>query len=184
MLPSVQAAELAEQPIDSSDFLLFSIEYYQPRVLLRPHSTVNTWRLNTNINGKITCRVIPEEWSYLPFASTSFLFHSSLMAPMAINAPSFKRTSTTAEFEFPVAKKQNRGTWHHHKPTWNLESSRRFNAPCQDDKAIQSLLSRSIGLALDAVGFEAAESIALESFRAQVEECTSSFTRTESRRLR
>lgn len=106
------------------------------------------------------------------------------MAPMAIDAPSSKRTSTTAEFETSVAKKQNRGTWRHHKTTWNLESSRRFDAPCQDDEAIQSLLSRSIGLALDAVGFEAAEIIALESFRAQVEECTSSHRLAESGLLR
>lgn len=42
----------------------------------------------------------------------------------------------------------------------------------QDDEAVQSMLTRSIGLALEAVGFEAAAPEAIESFRLNVEECT------------
>lgn len=94
------------------------------------------------------------------------------MAPMAIDAPSLKRTSTAAELETPIAKKQNLGTLRHHKPTWDLNRSKKPEPPSQDGKSIQSLLTRSIALALDAVGFEAAEPVAMESFRAEVEECT------------
>lgn len=97
------------------------------------------------------------------------------MAPMAIeNPPSSKRTSSTAEFETSVAKRRNLGLLQHHKPIWDSNSSRRFDAPCQDGEVLQSLLTRSIGLALDAVGFEAAEPVAMESFRAEVEECMGS----------
>lgn len=93
------------------------------------------------------------------------------MAPMAVDGRSFKRTSTTAEFENSVAKKQNFGPLRHHKPSWDLSRSGRFETPCQDELAMQAMLTRSITLALDAVGFEAAESTAIESFRANVEEC-------------
>lgn len=42
---------------------------------------------------------------------------------------------------------------------------------------MQALLTRSITLALDAVGFQAAETTAIESFRTNVEECAISFQR-------
>lgn len=38
-------------------------------------------------------------------------------------------------------------------------------------EAVQSMLTRSIGLALEAVGFEAAAPDAMEAFRVDVEEC-------------
>lgn len=101
------------------------------------------------------------------------------MAPMAIEGLSYssKRTSTTAEFETPVAKKQNFGPLRHHKPSWDLNRSWRLETPCQDEEAMQALLTRSITLALDAVGFKAAETTAIESFRTNVEECAISFRR-------
>ena len=37
---------------------------------------------------------------------------------------------------------------------------------------MQFLLTRSIALALEAVGFESADPVAVESFRAETEECT------------
>lgn len=99
------------------------------------------------------------------------------MAPMAIDGHSSKRTSTTAEFETPVAKKQNFDHVRHHKISWDLSKSLRFETPCQDEEAMQALLTRSITLALDAVGFEAAETTAIESFRINVEECVIPFRR-------
>ena len=93
------------------------------------------------------------------------------MAPMAIDGHSFKRTSTSADFETPIAKKQNIGSLRHHKASWDLSRSKRRETSCQDDEVIQALLTRSITLALDAVGFEAAEPSAIESFRVHVEEC-------------
>lgn len=99
------------------------------------------------------------------------------MAPMAIDGHSFKRTSTTARFETPIAKKQNTGSLRHHKTSWDISRSKRLETSCQDDEAIQALLTRSITLALDAVGFGAAEPTAIESFRVNVEECAISFRR-------
>ena len=97
------------------------------------------------------------------------------MAPMAIDGHSSKRTSTTAEFETPVAKKQNIGRSRHHKPSWDPSRSRRLETPYQDEEAMQALLIRSITMALAVVGFEAAEPTAIESFRADVEECAIPF---------
>jgi hypothetical protein len=97
------------------------------------------------------------------------------MAPMAVsNFHHLKRTSSTAQLDDPAAKKLNRGPVRHHKPTWDLQWEQRRNAIVQDDEAIQSMLTRSIGLALEAVGFEAAAPEAVESFRGDVEECTKS----------
>ena len=83
-----------------------------------------------------------------------------------------KRTSTDAQFDIPFAKKQNRGGLRHHKPVWDLQRSARLAAPGQDEGKIQALLTRSLALALGAVGFAGAEPMAMETFRAAVEECT------------
>ena len=94
------------------------------------------------------------------------------MAPMALeDAIPIKRTSTVAEFDNPVAKKLHRESLRRHAPTWNLDHHRRQEAPCQDGEIVQHLLTRSVSLALAAVGFDAAEPRAMESFRAEVEEC-------------
>ena len=44
---------------------------------------------------------------------------------------------------------------------------------CADEIIIQSLLTRSVSLALEVVGFEFADPVAIESFRADVQECKS-----------
>lgn len=93
------------------------------------------------------------------------------MAPMAIDPPSLKRTSTTAELETPVAKKQNLGNLRHHQPTWDLNRLRKLDPPCLEEDLVHSLLTRAIALALNAVGFEAAEPLAIESFGAETQEC-------------
>lgn len=93
------------------------------------------------------------------------------MAPMAIDPPSLKRTSTTADLETPVAKKQNLGNLRHHQPTWDLTRLRKLDPPCLEEDLVHSLLTRSIALALNAVGFEAAEPLAIESFGAEAQEC-------------
>ena len=95
------------------------------------------------------------------------------MAPMALeDTHSVKRTSTEAEFDVPFAKKQHRGGLRHHKPGWDLQRPSRLAAPGPDGERIQALLTRSLALALEVVGFEGAEPMAIESFRAAVEECT------------
>lgn len=93
------------------------------------------------------------------------------MAPMAIDQPSLKRTSTTADFKTPLAKKQNLGNLRHHQPTWDLCRLRKLGSPCLEEELVHSLLTRSIALALNAVGFEAAEPLAIESFGAEAQEC-------------
>lgn len=93
------------------------------------------------------------------------------MAPMAIDLPSLKRTATTADLEPSVAKKQNLGHLRHHRPTWDLNRLRKLDPPCLEEDSVHSLLTRSIALALNAVGFEAAEPLAIESFGAEAHEC-------------
>ena len=77
----------------------------------------------------------------------------------------------TADLDAPPAKRQCSGLVHRHKLKWNLESSGPLFWLCQDEEITQSLLTRSISLALEAVGFVAADPVAIESFRAEVEEC-------------
>ena len=94
------------------------------------------------------------------------------MAPMAVHSNHYlKRTSSTAQFDEPPAKKLNRGPIRHHKAAWDLQREQRYNATILNDADAQSLLTRSIGLALEAVGFEAAAPDAVDSFRGDVEEC-------------
>ena len=94
------------------------------------------------------------------------------MAPMALEETlSAKRTSTVADFNTPCPKRPNLALRHHHAPRWNSHVLKKYELPVQDQDVVQSLLTRSIGLALDAVGFSGAEPIAIESFRAEVEEC-------------
>lgn len=90
------------------------------------------------------------------------------------NSHPLKRSSSIAQFDEPAAKKVNRGPVRHHKPLWDLQREQRRNAIIQDEEAVQSMLTRSIGLALEAVGFKAAAPEAIESFRGDVEACTRS----------
>ena len=96
------------------------------------------------------------------------------MAPTAVyqSLPT-KRSASSASFEpfgLPPHKKQNRGQIRHHRPNWDFQREQ-LKEPWQDTEAVQSMLTRSIGLALEAVGFEAAAPDAMEAFRLEVEEC-------------
>ena len=84
-----------------------------------------------------------------------------------------KRIASSGPFEpfgQPPNKKQNRGQLRHHQSKWDFQRDQ-FKEPWQDVEAIQSMLTRSIGLALEAIGFEAAAPDAIEAFRLEVEEC-------------
>ncbi|KAI4158362.1 MAG: hypothetical protein LQ342_007492 [Letrouitia transgressa] len=99
------------------------------------------------------------------------------MAPMALDdAHPLKRTSSTAEFDIPPSKKLNRGLKdHHHKLTWDFGGLHQSPAPLQDENLVHSILTRSICLALRAVGFDGAAPLVLESFCAEVEEYMNHF---------
>ena len=90
------------------------------------------------------------------------------MAPVSLEVPhSLKRTATDAGHHEPAPSKRRV----HHSIRWQQDTAGLSIATSQDDELIQSLLSRSIVLALEAVGFERADPVAIESFRAEVEEC-------------
>ncbi|MCJ1471437.1 hypothetical protein MMC13_000076 [Lambiella insularis] len=87
------------------------------------------------------------------------------MAPIESDeARPLKRTSTTAGFDAPIIALK------HHSLHWQQKDAGLRSGICQDDEVLQTLLRRSIMLALDAVGFENADPIAIESFQAEVEE--------------
>ena len=110
----------------------------------------------------------PTDRIYDPAAHT----RSALMAPMAVShSHPLKRTSSSASFDTPPAKKLNRGPIRHHKLIWDTQREQRLNSSWQNEESAQTLLTRSIGLALEAVGFKAADPDAIESFRGDVEEC-------------
>lgn len=93
------------------------------------------------------------------------------MAPMAVyqSLPA-KRPASFESIGVPPQKKQNRGHIRHHQLNWDFQREQ-LKEPWQDEDAVQSMLTRSIGLALEAVGFEAAAPDAIEAFRVDVEEC-------------
>lgn len=62
----------------------------------------------------------------------------------------------------------------HHSTNHRQEGAVESLAGSQDEAFFQAQLQRSISLALSAVGFDAVNPIALEAFRAEVEECKSS----------
>jgi len=96
----------------------------------------------------------------------------AMPATMAVQYENpLKRTSTVAEFNTPATKKLNRGSIRHHKALWDPQRSQRREGLWQDEESQQSMLTRSIGLALQAVGFEAAAPEAVDAFRSDVEEC-------------
>ena len=94
------------------------------------------------------------------------------MAPMAIYEQQhpLKRTSSQALFDDPVPKKIKNGL-KRHKTAFDVQREHRRDAALQDEEAAEALLTRSINLALEAVGFYAAQPTALEGFRLLTEEC-------------
>lgn len=117
-----------------------------------------------------------KSWLYIvDYPSPSLDQHLVLaMAPLPIDdVRSLKRSSSTANLDLPTAKKQHlRPARHHHKLQWKPHEATRHQLSPQDEESARFLLTRSIALALEAVGFESADPVAIESFRAEVEECT------------
>ena len=72
----------------------------------------------------------------------------------------------------PASKKVKRSHVRYNKAKYDLQRAQRQEASIQDERRVQDMLTRSISLALEAVGFEAAETEAVESFRLDTEECT------------
>ncbi|KAL9103340.1 MAG: hypothetical protein Q9163_001606 [Psora crenata] len=92
------------------------------------------------------------------------------MAPMGIyELHPLKRTASAAQLNSPAPKRLQR---RHHKAAWDVQRDQRCDASLQDEETANTLLTRSICLALEAVGFEGVRPGALESFRLDVEECT------------
>lgn len=83
-----------------------------------------------------------------------------------------KRSSTAAELNAPTAKRPHLPQIRHHKLSLNLGDVGEQSLPSQDQDSIHSLLARSISLALETVGFQGAEPVAIEGFRAEAEECS------------
>ncbi|KAL8714268.1 MAG: hypothetical protein Q9225_006618 [Loekoesia sp. 1 TL-2023] len=81
-----------------------------------------------------------------------------------------KRSSFTAGFDIQVATKRSKLGLGHSKITQDINGTGPTDAVTLDDEGVEILLTRSISLALDVVGFGSADPLALESFRVGVEE--------------
>lgn len=93
------------------------------------------------------------------------------MAPLPVNdVYSLKRNAITADLDLPAAKRQHLRPARHHKLPWAPNEAIRYQSSPQSEESAQLLLTRSIALALEAVGFESADPVAIESFRAETEE--------------
>lgn len=82
-----------------------------------------------------------------------------------------KRSSSAVNFDLPDLKRRNLAPIRRHKITCDIDGGNASELAFHDAGAAETLLTRSIGLALDVVGFDAAEPLALESFRVAAEEC-------------
>lgn len=110
------------------------------------------------------------DYGSLTESSPTTLYPS--MAPMALEHPgSTKRPSSAAGFDDPVAIKRKREALNHHKFARITNNACSCDKKASEDEVVETLLTRSISLALDAVGFEASHPLALESFRVGVQEC-------------
>ncbi|KAL8649541.1 MAG: hypothetical protein Q9226_005537 [Calogaya cf. arnoldii] len=92
------------------------------------------------------------------------------MAPMAFDDRPIKRSASMNDFDVPIAKKRKLTVSHRliiDKPSNDLVSR---DVAFTGDAQVELLLTRSIALALQALGFEASEPLALESFRLAAEE--------------
>ncbi|KAL8946529.1 MAG: hypothetical protein Q9222_007089 [Ikaeria aurantiellina] len=73
------------------------------------------------------------------------------------------------DFDVPNAKRRKLGLAPHHHDGNHPNGVQQSSATLPDDEAMELLLARSISLALEAVGFEASEALALDSFRLAAE---------------
>ncbi len=102
------------------------------------------------------------------------------MAPMATTyTPKFLKrpapppdTLAPVQPEQPALKKIKRSHFRYRRSKYDVQRAHRQDAGIQDEQRVQDMLTRSITLALEAVGFEGAEAEAVESFRLDTEECT------------
>lgn len=91
---------------------------------------------------------------------------------MAFNSPRpAKRLSSIAGFDDHIAAKRRQGFPAHHQITHSINGAAIVKEDVVDERVAEPLLTRSISLALAAVGFDASEPLALDSFRIGVEEC-------------
>ena len=88
-------------------------------------------------------------------------------------SPSRKRSILLSDFETSTAKRLQSHIRQHHNLKWSTESIANGKAFAQDHEAAEETLSRSITLALKAVGFERAEPVAIDALRQDAEECQS-----------
>ena len=82
-----------------------------------------------------------------------------------------KRSSSTTDFDAQLAIKRNKLGLDHDKINQNVNYAQPTDGVPLDDGVVETLLTRSIILALDVIGFKTSEPLALESFRMGVEEC-------------
>lgn len=85
-----------------------------------------------------------------------------------------KRSSSAAGLDNQFATKRQQGTSGYQEIAPSINGTRSGESIALDDEVAETLLRRSISLALNVVGFEASETLALESFRVAVEECMGS----------
>ncbi|KAL9598107.1 MAG: hypothetical protein Q9179_004032 [Wetmoreana sp. 5 TL-2023] len=86
------------------------------------------------------------------------------------NSRPIKRSSSAIDLHGPIAKKRSLRPLRHQKITWDHDGADASDILFHNNDTAETLLTRSLTLALDVVGFDAAESLALESFRNVVEE--------------
>ncbi|KAL8953401.1 MAG: hypothetical protein Q9183_007332, partial [Haloplaca sp. 2 TL-2023] len=79
-----------------------------------------------------------------------------------------KRSSSAIDLNVPIVRKRTRVPLRHQKIHWDFDDQKSFH----DGTTPEALLTRSISLALNAVGFDGAEPLALESMRKTAEQCT------------
>ena len=71
----------------------------------------------------------------------------------------------------PALKKFKQSRFRYRRSKYDVQRAYRQDVGIQDEKRVQDMLTRSITLALEAVGFAGAEAEAVETFRIETEEC-------------
>ncbi|KAL8889806.1 MAG: hypothetical protein Q9192_005962 [Flavoplaca navasiana] len=92
------------------------------------------------------------------------------MAPMTIDDRATKRSVPMNDFDLPIAKKRKLTVSHRLIIDQASCGSESLDVTFNGDAQVELLLTRSIALALEALGFEASEPLALESFRLVAQE--------------
>ncbi|KAL8668620.1 MAG: hypothetical protein Q9168_006761 [Polycauliona sp. 1 TL-2023] len=92
------------------------------------------------------------------------------MAPIALDNGPTKRSVSMNDFDLPITKKRKLRASHRLVIEASDAISSSQDVTFNGDAQVELLLTRSIALALEAVGFEASEPLALESFRLMAEE--------------